>query len=214
MERPEDDGPAREPARHEPTTSPETADPSRTASDRAPATPPASPAAALRAALAHAAPRLRDMDDESTARRPAPGRWSPREVLGHLVDSATNNHGRFVRAQLADPLVFDGYDQDAWVRVQRHAEAPWSDLVDTFLSLNGHIARTMEAAPAHERLRLRSVHALDRLAWRTVPREQATTLQYFMEDYVGHLAHHLAQIEPALVPDAAGPDGPRPEGGP
>ena len=49
--------------------------------------------------------------------------------LGHLIDSAVNNHARFVRAQLQDDLVFPGYDQDGWVRVQRYDERSWPALV-------------------------------------------------------------------------------------
>ena len=67
-----------------------------------------------------AASRMMSIPEEQTGLRPAPGKWSRKEILGHLIDSAVNNQARFVRAQLQDDLVFDGYDQDAWVRVQRY----------------------------------------------------------------------------------------------
>ena len=50
--------------------------------------------------------------DASVAR--APGKWSRKEIVGHLIDSAANNHARFVRAQRTDHLLFEGYDPDAW----------------------------------------------------------------------------------------------------
>jgi hypothetical protein len=41
----------------------------------------------------------------------------------------------------------------------------------------------------------RSRHNLDQMAWQPVPRDQPATLDYFMADYVGHLKHHLQQID-------------------
>ena len=149
---------------------------------------------ALRGAIEKAMPRLESMSDEMTSRRPAPGKWSPREIIGHLIDSASNNHQRFVRAQFQDDLVFPGYAQDSWVSTQRYQDAPWNDLLTLWRSFNLHIARAMEAASAEERRRPRPRHNLDELAWRPVPREKPATLEYFMEDYVAHLQHHLRQI--------------------
>jgi hypothetical protein len=137
---------------------------------------------------------LRGLDDEASRRPPAPGKWCPREIIGHLIDSASNNHQRFVRAQFKDDLIFSGYEQDTWVSVQRYGEAPWSDLLDLWRSFNLHIARVMEAVPKDERVRPRARHNLDEIAWQTVPRDQTVSLDYFMRDYVGHLQHHLAQI--------------------
>jgi hypothetical protein len=70
-------------------------------------------------AIHGATPILLAMSEDRSRLRPAPGKWCPREVIGHLIDSASNNHQRFVRAQFQDDLVFSGYEQDAWVSVQR-----------------------------------------------------------------------------------------------
>ena len=134
------------------------------------------------------------MDDEATSRRPRPGAWSPREILGHLIDSASNNHQRFVRAQFQQDLVFAGYAQDDWVAVQRYQDASWSELVTLWASFNRHLARVMAAVPEETRRRPRSRHNLDELAYRPVPATEPTTLEYFMGDYVEHLRHHLEQI--------------------
>ena len=83
----------------------------------------------LRATVGRASASLSAMPDEAAARRPAPGKWSAKEIIGHLVDSAANNHQRFVRAQFQDDLIFSGYAQDRWVSVQRYQDAPWQDLV-------------------------------------------------------------------------------------
>lgn len=132
--------------------------------------------------------------EEESARRPAPGRWSPKEVVGHLVDSASNNHVRFVEAQFRDGLVFPGYEQRAWVAAQRYQETSWASLVELWRDLNRHLARVIDAVPADVRERPRQRHNLDQIAWRTVPKDKEVTLGYFMADYLLHLKHHLGQI--------------------
>ena len=149
---------------------------------------------ALRRAIEKSTPMLEKMSDESTRRRPAPGKWSPREIIGHLIDSASNNHQRFVRAQFQDDLVFPGYEQDEWVAAQKYQDAPWDELLTLWRTFNLHIARVMELASAEARRRPRVRHNLDELAWKAVPRDKPATLDYFMEDYVDHLQHHLNQI--------------------
>ena len=148
----------------------------------------------LKTAIEKSTPLLEAIGDEASRLRPGPRKWCPREVLGHLIDSASNNHGRFVRALEQDSLVFPGYDQDAWVEAQRYRDIPWSNLIALWRDFNFHIARIMEAAPATDRSRPRTEHNLDVIAWKTVPRHAPTTLDYLMEDYVEHLKHHLNQI--------------------
>ena len=150
--------------------------------------------AELRQVVERITPELRAMDERSTSAPPAPGKWCAREILGHLIDSASNNHQRFVRAQYQEALVFAGYDQDAWVASQHYRDAPWEELISLWSSFNLHLARVMESIPALDRDRPRTEHNLDELAWQPVPRDRPATLDYFMSDYVGHLKHHLAQI--------------------
>ena len=148
----------------------------------------------LRGVVESAAPRLLAISDEDAGRAPAAGKWSPKEVLGHLIDSASNNHQRFVRAQFSDGLVFPGYDQAVWVAAQDYRSAPWSELVGLWRLFNLHLARVIESAPASARLQQRSNHNLHEIAWKSVPPDEPATLEYFMRDYVGHLRHHLAQV--------------------
>ena len=141
-----------------------------------------------------AAPALLRLDDGVTSSRPAPGKWSPREIIGHLIDSASNNHQRFVRFRDRDDLVVEGYGQDAWVATQRYQDAPWWELVLLWLTYNRQLARVMAATPARDRGRVRTVHNLHLRAYRPVPADRPVTLGYFMNDYVEHLVHHLEQI--------------------
>lgn len=148
----------------------------------------------LREFIDAATPRLLALSDSESKMLPAPGKWSPREVVGHLVDSASNNHQRFVRAQFTDDLVFTGYDQEAWVTAQAYRAAPWPELVGLWRLFNLHLAHVMEATPGPVRLRPRARHNLHEIAWQLVPQDQPATLEYLMRDYVGHLKHHIAQI--------------------
>ena len=146
---------------------------------------------------------LAAVSPEAAGRRPAPGKWSAKEIIGHLVDSASNNHQRFVRARWRDDLVFPTYDQDGWVTAQRYDLADWRELLALWRSFNVQIARVMETTPDDVRLREHRRHNLDQVAWQAVPAGEPATLDYFMRDYVGHLHHHLRQIA-ALVQGAPG----------
>ncbi|MFL5620083.1 MAG: DinB family protein [Gemmatimonadaceae bacterium] len=139
-------------------------------------------------------PGLLALDEKTTTRRPAPGKWSPREIIGHLIDSASNNHQRFVRVRNRDDLVVEGYDQDAWVSAQRYQDAPWEELVLLWMTYNSHLARVMAATPAADRDRVRHRHNLHLRAFRPVAEDRPVTLGYFMNDYVDHLEHHLRQV--------------------
>ena len=150
----------------------------------------------LRRVVEDAAPRLLQISEVEAKRRSRPEKWSPAEIIGHLIDSASNNHQRFVRAQFQNDLVFPGYDQDAWVASQTYRDAQWSDLVTLWKFFNIHIAHIMENTPDSVRNSARAKHNLDKLAWRPVSVDQPATLDYFMNDYVGHLKHHLSQIFP------------------
>ena len=120
--------------------------------------------------------------------------WTAKEIVGHLIDSAANNHARFVRAQFTDDLVFPGYDGEEWVRAQRYNEESWPLLVELWKHYNLHLLHVMASAP-EETLKLpRARHSLDMIAWQTVAPDKAATLEYLMRDYIGHLKSHLRQI--------------------
>jgi len=130
-----------------------------------------------------AEPRLRALSETRAASSPAPAKWSPKEVLGHLIDSAANNHQRFVRVQADRDLSLSGYAQDFWVDTQRYSDRAWSELIDLWHSYNRHLAHVITNIPEAKG----NVHC--RIADGT-----PVTLRHVALDYVGHLQHHLRQI--------------------
>ena len=153
-------------------------------------TTPATIAAALHASIDEALKLFAGVDERRTAIRPRPDAWSAREVLGHLIDSACNNHRRFVVAQSGDIVRFDGYDQNAWVTRQRYHDVPWRDLVALWTSYNRHLAHVIGCTPA----------ATLATAALSPDGSQTQTLGFVMEDYVRHLRHHVGQLKSLLVP--------------
>jgi hypothetical protein len=111
------------------------------------------------------------------------GGWSRKQVLGHLIDSASNNHQRFVRATLQMSLDFPGYDQDGCVRVQAVGEARWSLLVALWADYNRSLAHVIAHLPASK---LKTPCRIGS--------HEPVTLKFLAEDYLRHLLHHLGQI--------------------
>jgi hypothetical protein len=136
---------------------------------------------------------LRLSADQSQTPRAA-GKWSPREIIGHLIDSASNNHQRFVRAQFSDDLIFAGYEQEGWVRVQDYQSEAWTDLVQLWKLYNQHILHLMSLIPEAVRLKPRYRHNLHQIASESLSESEPVTLDWFLRDYVDHLKKHLKQI--------------------
>jgi hypothetical protein len=127
-------------------------------------------------------PTLRALSEAEASADRGAGKWVRKEILGHLIDSAANNQQRFIRAPLVDPFVWPGYDQNRWVSIHGYRHRPWLELVDLWAGMNGQVARAMAAVPP------------DRLATECVIGEHRGTLEWWMQDYIRHLAHHLDQI--------------------
>ncbi|WP_168208817.1 GNAT family N-acetyltransferase [Chitinophaga sp. XS-30] len=150
-------------------------------------TPPplASLAGNLRETVAQAAERLLHFSDIEAGLKPAPHKWSRKEILGHLIDSATNNYARFVRGQQAEYQELPSYTQDFWVEARQYQREDWKTLVSLWKSLNEHIASIFPLIPEA---------ALGNIC--VIGANAPVTLQYIAEDYLRHLQHHLGQIFP------------------
>ena len=145
---------------------------------------PESPSNDLMRVVDDGAQELRAIDDEKAAKKPKADVWSVKEILGHLIDSAANNHQRFVRAQLATELSFPGYEQDAWVRSQDYQNEPWLQLVDLWVVYNHHLAHVIGRIP----------DAAANVPCR-IGTNEPLVLSALVRDYVAHVRHHLEQIQ-------------------
>jgi hypothetical protein len=148
----------------------------------------------FRQAITNAESELRRISEAHSERRPAPDQWSAKEILGHLIDSASNNHRRFVEAQWKTDLVFPGYDQERWVAAQRYQASSWMDLITLWKTYNLHLAHIVARIPRDTLKQPRQDHNLDQIAWQRVSKDEPTSLAYLVHDYLDHLKAHLNQI--------------------
>jgi hypothetical protein len=133
----------------------------------------------LRETIDRELPNLRVLTDLAA---PKPGGWSRKEELGHLIDSATNNHIRFVLATLNGEFRGPGYAQDNWVAAHGYQDLPWSDLIDLWYRYNALLAHLVERMPeAH-------------MNNRCLVGSGDVPLRFLIEDYVLHMQHHLDHI--------------------
>jgi DinB superfamily len=133
--------------------------------------------------LKNAPKRLVDISEDDAGHKPDPAHWSKKEILGHLIDSAANNHQRFIRAQFVPLLEIASYEQEAWVKANGYASEQWPDLVNLWLLLNRHLLHVMKAIP--------EAALQNRISLAGSPPE---TLYAVIVDYIRHMDHHLGQI--------------------
>ena len=125
------------------------------------------------------------LKEEELIHRPAPNKWSKKEIFGHLIDSARVNLQRYLEAQHT-PEVYTvmRYHQDELVKLNDYQNLPSAELVQLWKSTNQQILNIFQKIPATELLKKVEI-----------PHEgKSENLQFIMEDYVNHLEHHLKQI--------------------
>jgi hypothetical protein len=145
---------------------------------------PAALAADLHAALAEGLVLFAGIDEALSRERAKPDEWCAREVVGHLIDSACNNHRRFILGQTPGLPKFDGYDGDVWVARQQYVDESWADIVALWAAYNRHLRHVIARTPAGHLLM--SATDPDGLG--------PVTLGFLMQDYIGHIRHHYEQV--------------------
>lgn len=124
--------------------------------------------------------------DGELRRKPEPDKWSKKEILGHLIDSAANNHHRFVKIQfLPSPFYVEGYAQDDWVGIQKYNEKDSQEIVNLWKVYNEHLLFIMQNTPDKN---------LDFKIEADYLSDKGDTFFILMKDYVDHMDHHLKQI--------------------
>ncbi len=141
----------------------------------------------LREVVREVLPLLEKVHEDEAGFKPNPEKWSKKEILGHLIDSACNNHQKFVRTMAQPHIDFVGYQQNFWVASQQYNLDHWIDLVRLWELYNHYLAFIIE-------------NVKEDLLHHTISIENAGPfrLDFIMTDYVEHLKHHLKQILPEL----------------
>jgi hypothetical protein len=147
----------------------------------------------LAAVLRSAMPWLVTISEAEASVPEREGKWSAKQVIGHLIDSAVNNLGRIVRLQIEEGQSLPGYEQMAWVRLQHYAEREWAQVLALWFALNEHVAWTIGHVEKA------------RLANRGVVAGEPLTLGFLIEDYVAHMEHHLRAMRLWLGITGEGP---------
>lgn len=130
-----------------------------------------------------AKPRLTSITESEASDKPYADKWSIKEILGHLLDSASNNHQRIIRMQELPDIGSFRYSQDHWVSSQHYQSEPWQATVEFWYLYNSHLAHIIaHVDPA-------SLGNKCDMGY-TKP----ATLKFVIEDYVRHVRHHLDQI--------------------
>ena len=127
--------------------------------------------------------RVNQFSEEEIVAKPN-GKWSKKEILGHLCDSATNNHHRFIRIQFEEqPFVVVPYNQNDWVSIQDYQNIPFDEVIGLWTAINKQIVRVIFNIP-EEKLS----YTCD------IGNNIIFTLSELIQDYLRHLDHHLVQI--------------------
>jgi hypothetical protein len=132
--------------------------------------------------LTTAKERLESVSDALASNPRASGKWSRKEILGHLIDSAANNHQRFVRVPSNPGVALPGYEQDDWVSVQHYQSYDWQQLISFWHLYNLHLLHVIKHIPEDK---LKNTFSLN---------GETLELEFVIRDYLRHLKHHLAQI--------------------
>lgn len=150
----------------------------------------------LNAIIQRSTPALQKISLAEVYNKPNPDKWSKKEILGHLIDSAINNHRRFKQFLHQEHLVFDGYNQDNEVFINEYQNRNYADIIKLWSGMNEQIMQIIKAIPEDKLTRKYEQHNYHIIGFNRIPAEQPSTIEYLIQDYIAHLEHHLQQIIP------------------
>ena len=124
--------------------------------------------------------KLYHLNEEQSSIKPSPNKWSKKEIIGHLIDSAQNNIRRFIVAQYEEnPLII--YQQDNWVRINNYQSCSLNELIQLWYLLNKQICSILN-------------YASEEMLQRTCKTESLHSIEWLAKDYIRHMKHHLHQV--------------------
>ena len=130
--------------------------------------------------------KLLAISDEEASQPVEEGEWSGKQIVGHLIDSACNNHQRFVRAQRCEELEFPSYEQDEWVDCQKYNLRDWQELLELWRAYNLHLAHIIDVIDQ------KNLQTPCIVSWSSQPIPLSELIEYYWE----HMENHLGQILP------------------
>jgi hypothetical protein len=128
-------------------------------------------------------PQLSRMKEDGLGYKSSPDEWSKKEILGHLIDSAANNHQRFVRAVYHVADQFPAYDQVEWVKIQKYNEISWTTLVAFWVAYNIHLCHVIDCIPSDAES-----------SPCNIGKKESVPLDFIIKDYLRHLRHHTEDL--------------------
>ena len=148
----------------------------------------------LKVILNKATRSLKLISEAEFSSKTFPKKWSKKETLGHLIDSAVNNLRRFTKAAIQNDYRFERYDQDLWVEFNDYQSQQAKDLIRLWESLNYHIAHVVSQIPDEKLQKMTTEHNFDEICMLRVEPKSESSLSYLIWDYLYHMEHHLSQI--------------------
>ncbi len=130
--------------------------------------------------ITHHKTALASVPEEKMVFKPSLLKWSRKEIMGHLVDSAESNIRRFIVAQYEErPLIV--YNQDKWVAIANYQQWDTRDIIGLWYLLNKQIVEIWKNTPAE-------------MASRSCQTQELHTVEWLASDYLKHLRHHVHQV--------------------
>ena len=144
--------------------------------------------------IAEIADGLFELSDDAMGKPRTQGGWSRKEILGHLIDSASVNHQRIIESQLSGSIVFASYKHQEWVKLNGYQDMEWEEIVTMWCAYNMLVCTMVERIPADVIDKMHDEHSYSRTAFRELASDVPSSLGYLIEDYFAHLQYHLDQI--------------------
>ena len=138
-------------------------------------------------------PRLLALSNGAISERRNTQNRSIKQIVGHMVDSASNNTHRIVHLQYQkSPLIFPDYanlgNNDRWISIQNYQDEEWNELVQLWKCTNIHITHVIRNVDT-EKLENEWISASN----------QKVSLRAMIVDFPRHFKLHLDEIHELMT---------------
>ena len=129
--------------------------------------------------------KYKNLDDTITSIKLSADKWSLKEIIGHLIDSAANNHQRFIRLQICSKLIFPDYQEDnnKWITLSQYNKMIYKNILLLWKHYNILLMNIIKNVGKKA---LSNYWIMD---------NKKFTLKELIIDYIRHIKEHLEQFE-------------------